>query len=88
MWGDFVDCVSCRVRFRCPSKAEPNSLACILTLTTYGQREESPYQTPGTPKFCPICGKPVRVIGTERFCDNVQCVNKYIPMGGDTENYE
>lgn len=40
MWGDFMDCVSCRVRFRCPSKAEPNSLACILTLTTYGQREE------------------------------------------------
>ena len=28
-----------------------------------------------------------RVIGTERFCNNVQCVNRYIPMG-DTENYE
>lgn len=60
-----MDCVSCRVRFRCFSKAEPNSLACILTLTTYGQREESPCQTPGTPKFSPICGKPLRVIGTD-----------------------
>lgn len=76
-----MDCVSCRVRFRRFSKAKPNSLACILTLTTYGQREESLYQAPGTPKFCPIFGKSLWVIGTERFCNNVQCENRYVPMG-------
>lgn len=77
-----MKCSSCRVRSRCCLSIEPNSLECIETLTKYSGDEERPYRTPGTPKFCPICGKPLRVIGTERFCNNVQCENRYIPMEG------
>ncbi len=75
-----MDCSSCGVRFRRPLAAEPGSLACTLTRVMYGG-EESPYRKPGTPKFCPLCGKPLKVIGIERFCNNVQCENRYIPMG-------
>ena len=75
-----MDCSSCGVRFRCPLAAEPGSFACTLTRVMYG-REESPYRKHGTPKFCPLCGKPLKVIGTERFCNNVQCENRFIPMG-------
>lgn len=75
-----MDCSSCGVRFRCPLAAEPCSFACTLTRVMYGG-EESPYRKHGTPKFCPLCGKPLKVIGTERFCNNVQCENRFIPMG-------
>lgn len=75
-----MDCSSCGVRFRCPLAAEPGSFACTLTRVMYGG-EESPYRKHGTPKFFPLCGKPLKVIGTERFCNNVQCENRFIPMG-------
>lgn len=75
-----MDCSSCGVRFRCPLAAEPGSFACTLTRVMYGG-EESPYRKHGTPKFCPLCGKPLKVIGTERFCNNVQCENRFITMG-------
>ena len=75
-----MDCSSCGVRFRCPLAAEPGSFACTLTRVMYGG-EESPYRKHGTPKFCQLCGKPLKVIGTERFCNNVQCENRFIPMG-------
>ena len=75
-----MDCSSCGVRFRCPLAAEPGSFACTLTRVMYGGGE-SPYRKHGTPKFCPLCGKPLKVIGTERFCNNVQCENRFIPMG-------
>lgn len=75
-----MDCSSCGVRFRCPLAAEPGSFACTLTRVMYGG-EESPYRKHGTPKFCPLRGKPLKVIGTERFCNNVQCENRFIPMG-------
>lgn len=75
-----MDCSSCGVRFRCPLAAGPGSFVCTLTRVMYGG-EESPYRKHGTPKFCPLCGKPLKVIGTERFCNNVQCENRFIPMG-------
>ena len=82
-----MDCNSCGVRFRCPLAAEPGSFMCILTRAQYGGQKERPYQTPVTPKFCPICGKPLKVIGTERFCNNVQCENRYIPMEGHDRSW-
>lgn len=74
-----MDCSSCGVRFRCPLAAEPGSFACTLTRVMYGG-EESPYRKHGTPKFCPLCGKPLKVIGTERFCNNVQCENRFLSL--------
>lgn len=78
-----MDCTSCGARFRCPVAAEPGSVACIVVRLKLNETKESggPYHIAGTPKFCPICGRPLRVIGAQRFCNNVQCENRYIPMG-------
>lgn len=27
--------------------------------------------------FCAYCGKPLKIVGTERFCNNVQCFNRF-----------
>ena len=32
---------------------------------------------PANPQYCAYCGKPLKVIGTERFCNNVQCLNRF-----------
>lgn len=62
---------------------EPGSIACMAHLLQAGITKVvgNPYQTRGVPKFCPFCGRPLKVIGTERFCNNVQCENRYVSMG-------
>ena len=30
-----------------------------------------------SPTFCAYCGKPLKIVGTERFCNNVQCFNRF-----------
>lgn len=30
------------------------------------------------PLYCAYCGKPLRVIGSERFCNNAQCGHRYV----------
>lgn len=77
-----MNCSSCEARHTCLLTIDPNSIACMehLILESVPKAMESPCQTPSTPKFCPICGKPLKVVGTERFCNNVQCENRYIPM--------
>lgn len=35
MWGDFMNCRTCRVRSLCLLTTEPNSLECVETLTKY-----------------------------------------------------
>lgn len=77
-----MDCSSCKARLNCMAVVEPGSIACMAHLLQAGgtKADGNPYQTRGVPKFCPFCGKPLKVIGAERFCNNVQCENRYIPM--------
>ena len=79
-----MDCSSCKARHNCMAVVEPGSIACMAHLLQAGgtKADGNPYQTRGVPKFCPICGKPLKVIGAERFCNYVQCENRYIPMEG------
>ncbi|MFQ7018164.1 MAG: hypothetical protein ACLRRI_00720 [Oscillospiraceae bacterium] len=30
--------------------------------------------------FCQYCGQPLREIGRERFCNNVNCRNRYVSV--------
>ena len=77
-----MGCSSCKARHNCMAVVEPGSIACMAHQLQAGgtKADGNPYQTRGVPKFCPICGKPLKVIGAERFCNNVQCENRYIPM--------
>lgn len=41
-----------------------------------------PHADDGPPKqaghFCQFCGQPLREIGRERFCNNVNCTNRFV----------
>lgn len=53
-----------------------------INLMQHGGTKSEP-ETPRTisvklsPTFCAYCGKPLKIIGTERFCNNVQCFNRF-----------
>lgn len=58
--------------------AQPGSVMCLVNRMRYGgtHADDAPPRQAGN--FCQFCGQPLRVIGTERFCNNVNCQNRYI----------
>ena len=78
-----MDCSSCKARHNCMAVVEPGSIACMAHLLQAGgtKADGNPYQTRGVPKFCPNCGKLLKVIGAGRFCNNVQWENRCVSMG-------
>lgn len=55
---------------------------CGINLMQHGGTKSEP-ETPRSisvkpsPIFCAYCGKPLKIIGTERFCNNVQFFNRF-----------
>jgi hypothetical protein len=55
---------------------------CGINLMQHGGTKSEP-ETPRSisvklsPTFCAYCGKPLKIIGTERFCNNVQCFKRF-----------
>ena len=84
-----MDCSSCKARHNCMAVVEPGSIACMAHLLQAGGTKADGDRSPtgGVPILCPICGKPLKVIGAERFCNNVQCENRYIPMEGHDRSW-
>ena len=77
------DCSRCPTRQNCPVIVQPGSVYCIMKLMQTGATKASmePMEPKPLPTYCPYCGKPLRVIGTERFCFNVNCKNRYQSVG-------
>jgi len=76
------DCSVCKARAYCWEAVEPGSIMCGINLMQHGGTKSEP-ETPRSisvklsPTFCAYCGKPLKIIGTERFCNNVQCFNRF-----------
>ena len=72
------DCSICKARAYCWEAVEPGSIMCGINLMQHGGTKSEP-ETPRSisvklsPTFCAYCGKPLKIVGTERFCNNVQC---------------
>lgn len=83
-WGDgnMRDCSICKARAYCWEAVEPGSIMCGINLMQHGGTKSEP-ETPRSisvklsPTFCAYCGKPLKIVGTERFCNNVQCFNRF-----------
>lgn len=77
------DCSKCPARQSCIAAAQPGSVYCAIKLMQTGaSKADMESATPQQlPDFCPYCGKPLRIIGSERFCNNPRCLNRYQPMG-------
>ena len=77
------DCSKCPARQSCIAAAKPGSVYCVIKLMQTGaSKADMESATPQQlPDFCPYCGRPLRIIGNERFCNNLRCLNRYQPMG-------
>lgn len=73
-----INCHNCKAKANCLASVERGSVMCMLNLEKYGgtHADDAPYRQDGN--FCKFCGRPLRVIGTERFCNNMNCQNRYI----------
>ena len=74
-----LDCYNCTAKSFCIDACQPGSIICTLNrLRTRKTKAETAKPMERT-SFCGYCGKPLRIIGVERFCNNVQCLNRYEP---------
>ena len=71
-------CYKCKAKHNCMAAVQENSVMCMLNKMRYGgnHAEEEQYRQEGS--FCQYCGNPLKVYGSERFCNNPQCRNRYV----------
>ena len=75
---DFNVCVNCAARHKCGAAVEYGSIMCTINRMQSGQTKGdfvSPKRS--EPLYCQYCGKSLKIIGNQRFCNNVQCLNRY-----------
>ena len=77
---DYSVCQNCGAKGYCIEMCEPGSIMCLLNRLRSGRTKADvlSHEAPLiNPQYCAYCGKPLKVIGTERFCNNVQCLNRF-----------
>lgn len=71
-------CYNCAAKNECSAAVEYGSIICMANRLRSGQTKASFINgTKGEVRYCSYCGKPLKVIGSQRFCNNVQCLNRY-----------
>lgn len=75
-----MDCYYCKAKEYCIAAAQPGSMICLVNRMRYGgtHADDAPPRQAGG--FCQYCGRPLREIGRERFCNNVNCRNRYMSV--------
>lgn len=73
-----MSCYNCKAKLNCSSAVQEGSVMCMVNKLHYGgtHGEEEPQRQVGS--FCQYCGKPLKVYGSERFCNNPRCQNRYV----------
>lgn len=72
-----MDCYSCKAKGVCAAVVQPGSVMCTINRLRYCGTHEDEEQRRQVGDFCQYCGKRLRVIGSERFCNNVNCRNRF-----------
>ena len=74
-------CKNCAARFVCSLEVEYGSVACLVKRMQRGQTKgdflNNPQADCNEARYCRCCGTPLRIIGTERFCNNLLCAQRY-----------
>ena len=72
-----MDCYYCKANAKCSAGVMPGSVMCMVNRLHYGgtHADEMPQRQKGD--FCMYCGQHLRQIGSERFCNNPSCRNRY-----------
>lgn len=73
-----MDCYYCKAKNECMEAAQPGSVVCLVNRMRFGgtHADDRPPRQVGN--FCQFCGRPLRQIGEERFCNNVNCRNRFV----------
>ena len=77
---DYENCYNCGAKKNCSAAVGFGSIMCTINRMQSGQSKADFIGThrKAETRYCAYCGKPLRVIGSERFCNNVQCTNRYV----------
>lgn len=78
--GGVMDCYDCKAKSVCAAVVQPGSVICLMNRMRYcgTHAEEEPRRQQGD--YCQYCGHRLREIGRERFCNNVNCRNRYVSV--------
>lgn len=71
------NCYDCKAKSNCISAAQPGSVVCLVNRIRFGGTHEDDAPKRQLGNFCQFCGHPLKIIGAERFCNNVNCPNRY-----------
>ncbi len=71
------ECYYCKAKEYCIAAAQPGSVVCMINRLKYGGSHADELRTRQVGRYCQFCGQPLREIGEKRFCNNVQCWNRY-----------
>lgn len=90
-----MDCDTCKANGACMAYVQPGSLLCTINRMNYcgthaeeaEARSKQADRPAGEALYCQYCGRPLRVIGNQRFCNNTKCLNRFVeieknPRGG------
>ncbi len=71
-------CHNCAARNSCGAAVAYGSICCMVNRMRSGQTKgDFVGASKEKPRYCAYCGQPLREIGNKRFCNNVQCRNRY-----------
>lgn len=76
-----MECYRCKARERCAAVVQPGSVTCVWNRMRYvggTHADDAPPRQAGS--YCQFCGRPLREIGRKRYCNNVNCVNRFVDV--------
>lgn len=71
-------CDNCKANKECSVAVEPGSVVCMVNRLRYGGTHADNVASRQAGDFCQFCGHRLRTIGGKRFCNNVNCKNRYV----------
>lgn len=78
----FDECKGCACLETCPTVCQPGSLLCMSK--RMGSKQTKAQQMRAAGEYrpildgnCKICGKPLRIIEGQKFCNNMNCPNRF-----------
>lgn len=75
-----MTCYDCAAKTFCIDACQPGSIMCLANKLRTGKTKADIMKSNRAAVFCCFCGKPLRTIGSEKFCNNTQCQNRYLQV--------
>lgn len=73
-----MECCNCKAKNVCMAAAQPGSVICMVNRMRYGGTHADEEVQRQCGDYCQYCGHRLREFGGGRFCDNVNCRNRYV----------